>query len=534
MFGKSKSWVIFGLITLLALAFRVRGLNHPFWVDEFSSAIQAALIHTYQLSVFQQNEYYFEFHNITTHSLIALFFTLFGTSEVVARLPTVIIGSLVTGFIYLLGKKLYSETTGIVAGVLTALSYYQITWSQQARGYMLQQLLVLAALWLYNSILGSKKTRWWQAFTLAFVVLVGLLTHITFILVIAALVVHWMVTHHKTFMRLLTSPAVLLTGVGGVLLLFVTGSSAQIFKFVLQFTQVGLSNNIWYYHAFLWREQTLITFLGLLGLSLMVLKNIAKHSVLPLVLGFYLLFFGLIFPPYVTRYMLPIFPLLILGMAVTLQEFSSLLAQHTSFLNKKIWPTTYLVIMVLFILVSGNTFVLKPKTFYSVNHFMREIPLLDYNLVYDTIKQTVQNTSTPVAVIETWADRGRWYVGLEYPHLFIYRWSENSGTTNGLSRETHYELNKEGVKYVPRTGNPPLQLISTEEDLIRVVSEYPQGFIWIDDETMPREVQEYAHKNFHLELFLDRYPLDDNPLSSWPGKLYSWGVTTPHPLGTTK
>jgi hypothetical protein len=291
----------------------------------------------------------------------------------------------------------------------------------------------------------------------------------------------------------------------------------------VQLTQVGLSNNIWYYHAFLWREQTLITFLGLIGLAILVLKNVRQHLVLPLILGCYLLFFGLLFPPYVTRYMLPIFPLLILGMAVTLQELSVLLEQHTLFIKKLNWHMLYATGIVLFILGSGHTFVLKPKAFYSVNYFMREIPLLDYDKVYDRIKKSAQNTETPVAVIETWADRGRWYMGLGYAHLSIYRWAENSGTTNGLPRETRFERNEQGVKYIPKTGTPPLELISSEVDIKRVVATHPQGFIWIDDSTLPTEVLTYVENNFKKEMFLDHYALDENPYSIWPGTLYSWG-----------
>src|SRR5258708_29339530 len=85
----SKNWWKPGVIFGLALVYRVKDIwvNHPFWVDEFSTAAQAKLLLKYGFGVFHQPGIYFEFQNISTHFLVALFFHLFGASTFSARLP---------------------------------------------------------------------------------------------------------------------------------------------------------------------------------------------------------------------------------------------------------------------------------------------------------------------------------------------------------------------------------------------------------------------------------------------------------------
>src|SRR3989344_1947924 len=87
---------IFLSFIFLASIYRFLGItiNHPFWVDEFSSVNQARLLLDRGLGVFNNPNIVFDAYNVGYHTIIALFFNLFGESEFVARLPSVIIGSI--------------------------------------------------------------------------------------------------------------------------------------------------------------------------------------------------------------------------------------------------------------------------------------------------------------------------------------------------------------------------------------------------------------------------------------------------------
>jgi mannosyltransferase len=68
-------------------------------------------------------------------------FTLFGSSERVARGFTALCGVLGVWAVYLLGKELLNKRLGLFAAALTCVNYFSIFYSQEARGYSLAFLL---------------------------------------------------------------------------------------------------------------------------------------------------------------------------------------------------------------------------------------------------------------------------------------------------------------------------------------------------------------------------------------------------------
>ena len=133
---------------IISLFYRVYGLwnKHPFWVDEFSSSQQALLILNYGLKVFTDRSLIFDAHNITTHFLIALSFKLFGVNEFSARLPIAVIGSLVPVVLFVVAYKIFGKSTAVSTLILAVFSYFEITWSRQARSYVILQVLILATI----------------------------------------------------------------------------------------------------------------------------------------------------------------------------------------------------------------------------------------------------------------------------------------------------------------------------------------------------------------------------------------------------
>ncbi len=508
------------LIFLIGLLYRTYGLNagHPFWVDEFSSADQAKLILQRGFSLFNDRSIFVESHNITTHFLIAISFTLFGISEFSARLPVAIIGSLVPVAVYFAAKKMFDEKTALAAMLLTACSYFEIVWSRQARSYVIVQFLILASMYYYFSIIGKKRS--WNYYICLFVTLfLGLLTHFLFYIFAVSLALHAAVYYRSEIQWKKIMPIIL-----PMLIIIFYISSGFLYKyFINSFT---LTNNIWYYHSFLWREYGLLTFLAGIGFAAAYLEQNKKISLLLIHTALHLLFICFFFPPYVSRYLLPVFPYIIISAGYSIAMLADLIHKRIKTGKLKFLPINPLIISMIIagaIVANGHKFVNKPEQFFSVNHDFREIALIDYNNVYNLIKEKGNLDEGKTAVIETWDARLYWYLG-KYPGRYVFRWENEPGTVNGLVKRTEYIYNKSGEKVIPNdTGEG---FIGTLADLKKVLKKYPKGFIFIDDASLPGDVRDYAEKNFRKELYLDHYYLDDNPYSIWPSTLYSWGINS--------
>jgi hypothetical protein len=510
---KSK-WLILLFLVILSFSYRFYVNNNLFWVDEFSTAEQAKLVIENGADIFTQNNYYFEPHNITTHFLVAGSFLLFGIGELQAKIPFMIIGSLVAVLIYFFSKKLFNKNIALISSLLYIFSYWQITWARQARGYVLQQLLIILSIYLYHQF--SKKFSIKNLFLLSITAILGILTHTTYFLIIATLFTHFIIFNRQKFLKLLFQPINLILIPLVLFIIKITGQFTAIWNNLKSLITYH-PNNLAYYHSFLWREQTIITLLAFLGILILWFKkrkyNLSLLLLLPI--GAYLFFVCFLFAPYVSRYLLPIFPLFFILAGLSISE----LATHIS----KKHSLIFALIITLFIIVNGDKFVLKPKTYYSVNHDMREIALIDYDQVYNLIKNKGELEKGQTAVIDTWPDRTKWYLGKNHEYLYAFRWINSPGLVNGIAKKTNYKVNKDGEKYIASTGKIPFKLIGELSDLKKAMTKYHQGFIFIDDASLPEDVIEYAQSNFKKELYLDHYPLDDNPYSIWPATLYSWG-----------
>lgn len=510
------------LLFILSLCYRLKGLSLPvpFWVDEFSSAHQAQLFLSHGLEILKSiggPPLYIEERNILTHMIIAASFKLFGVSEFTARLPQAFIGASVPVAVYFLAKEIFSLRVAVPASLLTATSYFQITWSRQARGYMLQQLLVLMTFYFYLKFL-QQESRKGSLFALSFCILCGLLTHPFFYIVVVTLLLHYCWIHRGSIKT--TFAYKVGYAVAGAMLLYTV---IKIGALSVILDAAGSVNNLWYYHSFLWREYSIVTILALLGIPLVYRYYHSGPNQSLLLLLYICLHIGFIsfgFAPYTTRYLSPLFPLLFILAAYTLDIIGHEIAKGGKYV-KHITPAMS-TILALLIIANGDTFVAKPKDYYSINRHFREISNIDYNALYNYIKEkgTFENSDT--VIVETWLDRLHWYMGPSFDKAYELRWDKDLNI-NGLSSETKsFRVNANGEKASVRY--PTIGFMNSLEDLKKAMSKYPKGFIFIDDATLPKEIIEHAQKNLKKELYLDHYPLDDNPYSIWPATLYSWGI----------
>lgn len=495
------------VIFVYSLLLRFPFLNRaPFWVDEFSTASQAVQIMQHGLSFFSPG-YHPELNNILPHLIVALCFRLFGVSEMSARIFMVIIGAGIPVAIYLLVNRHISRSVALSTAFLTCCSYFLITWSRQARGYSLQALLTIAILAVYLMMQKEPHTK--RTLPLFIVLgILGLLTHSAFVLVLLALCIDqtYVIVKHGALKRAANTTGVIisafiLVAVSSVLFGYLTTVNTAIISQLLH------TNNLWYYHSFLWREYGLISFLGFSGLILLHRKHSSLIRPVLLIILIQLVFVCFIWPPYTSRYLLTLFPFLMLGTAASIQA----LVKHP----------IGTILVTLIIIGNGDKFVLKPKQYYSLNHDFREISNIDYNEIYQHINRHGKISEGKTAIIDTWHDRLYWYMGQNYTGAYLFRWIDGRDRINGLPQHTTIAYNSRGEKIIP--DRPSLRFVGELSDLKRAMKRYPRGFLLIDDATLPKDVLSYADKHLRKELYLDHYSLDDNPYSIWPTTLYSWG-----------
>ncbi|MEO7970013.1 MAG: glycosyltransferase family 39 protein [bacterium] len=117
--------------------------------------------------------------------LLHYWIRIFGTSELVLRLPSVVFGALAVVLIFFLGSELLNPLVGFVAALLIAFMPEQIHYSQQARMYPLLALLAIAS--TYAITLARKYSSSRLPYILFAVLSVaGLYTHYEYVFVLAA------------------------------------------------------------------------------------------------------------------------------------------------------------------------------------------------------------------------------------------------------------------------------------------------------------------------------------------------------------
>lgn len=134
------------LILLLGFLLRLINLNQSLWLDE---AITALAVRDNTLWEITTKYSPGDFHPPLYYLVVKTWANIFGYSEISLRMPSVIFGTLTILFVFLIGKKLWSKKVGIVAGLFLALNPLAVYYSQEARMYSLETLLVSASVWAF-------------------------------------------------------------------------------------------------------------------------------------------------------------------------------------------------------------------------------------------------------------------------------------------------------------------------------------------------------------------------------------------------
>jgi uncharacterized membrane protein len=174
MAAVKRSTVVVGFALLTGGVLRFWNSDQSFWWDEIWSTMTYVKAQSLW-HVVSSLGYYFNNHIL--YSLLArAFISVLGESELVARLPAVLMGLLAIVVLFQFGRAFLGVPAGCLASLLLALSAFHIDHSSEARGY--SGLVLFSLLSSYYFIKGLKENRStsWMAYVL-FTVL-GFYSHI--------------------------------------------------------------------------------------------------------------------------------------------------------------------------------------------------------------------------------------------------------------------------------------------------------------------------------------------------------------------
>ena len=155
--SEKKAVLLLLLILGMAFALRIWKLDQQsLWVDELNTMNEASPVLPWSefISLLLQVDPHPPFYFI----MMRFLFSVFGYTEFVARFFSVLCGTLSVWLMFLLGREIRDRELGLFAALLTAVNYFNLYYSQEARNYVL--VFTLTALSFLFLIKLFKKRSW--------------------------------------------------------------------------------------------------------------------------------------------------------------------------------------------------------------------------------------------------------------------------------------------------------------------------------------------------------------------------------------
>jgi len=180
--------ILFLAILCAGIILRVYKIGiHDLWYDEAFTVIRATnisrYIQTFHL-LYQSPLYYFFMH---------LIISVFGNTEVVLRIPSLIPSILSIIIIYTIGKRHITHSAALISTGIMALSPFHIWYAQEARVYSISIFLNLFIFYLYLHILKSEKRRNRDFILLLILSMISFLFHYFSIFIIIPVFIHLLI-----------------------------------------------------------------------------------------------------------------------------------------------------------------------------------------------------------------------------------------------------------------------------------------------------------------------------------------------------
>ncbi len=167
-----------GIILILILGFVLRliNLNQSFWLDE---SVQALTSQAPFLNLFV--ELRGDFHPPLYHLLMWCWAHLFGNSEIIMRLPSVIFGTATIYFVYLIAKHLINgrnkvkKILPLISALFLATAPFHIYYSQEARMYSLATFFAALSFYYFLRLINNRLNN--RKLTVAYILSTTLLLY---------------------------------------------------------------------------------------------------------------------------------------------------------------------------------------------------------------------------------------------------------------------------------------------------------------------------------------------------------------------
>ncbi len=139
--GNLPSTALPAAIGVFALALRLYGLgDKPFWLDEIASLRRATATLPDLVGDSLYNNHY------PSYFLLLWLVAKIGTSQWLLRLPSAVFGAVGASLTCAIGSRAAGRPSGAIAGLLMAVSPFEVQFGQEARSYTLVSCLILTAL----------------------------------------------------------------------------------------------------------------------------------------------------------------------------------------------------------------------------------------------------------------------------------------------------------------------------------------------------------------------------------------------------
>ena len=127
---RSTPWAALIALMILTAALRVIGLDGGLWLDEIFTLVDSVWQPVAQIvTVFPGNNQH-TFYSVLAHVSIQAF----GEEAWSLRLPALLFGAATPPVLYLFAREFTGRTEALLAGLLLAVSYHHVWFSQNARG----------------------------------------------------------------------------------------------------------------------------------------------------------------------------------------------------------------------------------------------------------------------------------------------------------------------------------------------------------------------------------------------------------------
>ncbi|GHO54055.1 glycosyltransferase family 39 protein [Ktedonobacter robiniae] len=193
-----STWLSGCLLFIAALTFNLYRIGTPsVWFDEAFSVELAGQPLPLLWRLVSTQEPNMGLYHLFLHGWLSVANAAgFLQTEAVVRLPSAIFAALGTVVVFLLGRRVRSNSAGIVAAALYLLNDWQLVYAQQARAYSLQVLLLCLSWYALLSILARPRATKWYWIIYVSTSVLAIYTHLFSVVILGtqvlALAVVWL------------------------------------------------------------------------------------------------------------------------------------------------------------------------------------------------------------------------------------------------------------------------------------------------------------------------------------------------------